>query len=181
MNQINLLPWRQEKKETAQQAMLLWLAICLVCGVCCAYGVSEFRQKQVDDLKKAILALSHELAGATRQLDTLNMAKTDIDSMQQRLVYLEELKHQQFFPATLFDALVIAANEHVQFTHVDYTLLRTLVTGYALDYRSVDEFANKLKQTAVVKQVQILSVVRASSAQYYQFSVEFSYVEKDEG
>lgn len=131
MAQINLLPWRelkreQEKKEFTTYVMLGVIVAALIVFVINYYALSvlDAQKKRNDLINKEITTLETQI----KEIKSLKQLRADLIA---RMMIVQDLQSTRSLTVRLFDELIEITPEGVLFTKLERVGSRVTLYGYA--------------------------------------------------
>lgn len=116
MSNINLMPWREERKRRQHQKFLL---VSIFAGLMCAaasYGVKAYVDGLVADQQERNRFLTVQIAVVDNRLEELNAIRAKRKSLELRIGIIQDLQRSRNTPTELLNAMknIVPAGIYVE-------------------------------------------------------------------
>lgn len=145
MARINLLPWREKKRQQEKKQFVLMLVLCSAIAVFCVILMNHYYANLIVKQKARNHSLHHEIALYDRQIEEIKNLKKARDILISRSVVLKKLRTTQILVAHLFDELTAVIPAGIYLDKITGELTRVKVSGYA---QSTDYVSQLIKNVA---------------------------------
>jgi type IV pilus assembly protein PilN len=131
MPRINLLPWRAELRQKRKQEFLVALLGTVIVGAVIVYGSKLTMQGWTAAQNGRNAILKTEIAALDKQIAEITGLESQRDRLVARMRVIDQLQRSRPDVVHLFDELVDAVPEGVNFTEVKQTNNRIELQGQA--------------------------------------------------
>lgn len=121
MRRINLLPWREERRQKRQRDFVIHLVLAAVAAVVVAFGVHSYMQAQIDYQNERNAYLEGVIKKLDRQIQSINELKKRKAELTARMQVIEKLQSSRPTIVHLAENLVTTLPDGVQLTDVTVT------------------------------------------------------------
>lgn len=168
---LNLLPYREVERKKKQEAFKRLMLMCLLAGLVAAVAVwlllaqairtqesrNELLKTNIEELKKQI-----------EKVDELEERKRQFIARKEKI---EELQHERFQVAMMFNDLNRLMPEGAYLTHIQSNDGKTYnLTGVALSDSKVASFMRSLPSTGVFSTPQLVEIKTEKGVQRFTIS-----------
>lgn len=121
MRRINLLPWREERRQKRQRDFVIHLALAAVAAVVVAFGIHSYMQTQIDHQNERNAYLEGVIKKLDRQIQSINELKKRKAELTARMEVIEKLQSSRPTIVHLAENLVTTLPNGVQLTDATVT------------------------------------------------------------
>ena len=121
MRRINLLPWREERRQKRQRDFVIHLALSALIAVAVAFGVHSYMQSQIEHQQARNAFLEDTIKKLDRQIQTINELKQRKAELTARMQVIEKLQSSRPTIVHLAEAIVTTLPDGVQLTDITVT------------------------------------------------------------
>lgn len=121
MRRINLLPWREERRQKRQRDFVIHLVLAAVAAVVVAFGTHSYMQTQIDYQNERNAYLEGVIKKLDRQIQSINELKKRKAELTARMQVIEKLQSSRPTIVHLAENLVTTLPDGVQLTDVTVT------------------------------------------------------------
>jgi len=147
MAKINLLPWREERRQQLNKVFMLsiFFIVLVVGGLILLvdaglYGVRSFYQIRVDRLNSEILKVEKYI----KEIDALKEART---TLIQRINVVGSLQRDREMATRIFEGLTLIVPSEVYFTSFKVVNGDISINAVATSHNRIAEIMNNIKNT----------------------------------
>ncbi|MFA5683391.1 MAG: PilN domain-containing protein [Lysobacteraceae bacterium] len=173
MAKINLLPWRQERREQRQKEFYGLLGACAVLGLLIAFAVVSYVGGLVENQQARNNYLTQEiqrLETKIKEIETLEKQRADL---LQRKQVIEELQASRSQMVHLFDELVRTIPDGVRLNSIKQAGQRLTLMGIAQSNARVSSYMRALQQSGWITNpdLNIIEAKGEDRTMPYQFTL----------
>ena len=170
---INLLPWREERREKRTRAFYGVMLLMLLLGGALAYGVSYFYQQELVAQQQRNAYITSHTERLNREIADVQRYQTDAEQLNEQLQLFQTLHHERINTVQLFNDLAASVAQGVVYQRLSRSGERVSLSAVAGSERQVSE---QLRQIANMPGlgVPVLSEVASgqnASERTFQFEV----------
>ena len=144
MMNINLLPWREERRRMRDRKMVAnGVLIWIICGAT-IFGAYTFYQNKQDNQKKRNDYLAGEIRLLDRKIEEIKELRAQKENLLVRMQVIQDLQQERRKVVHLFDDIVRNLPEGVYFTNLTKKRKNINLTGTAQSNARVSDLMNRL-------------------------------------
>ncbi|MCP1314850.1 PilN domain-containing protein [Halomonas sp. 707D7] len=136
---INLLPWRDARRERRTRRFYGLAMLALLLGVLVALAVAMIYQQELDEQKLRTAYIARHIETLEREIDDVKRYQTDAEQLAAQLALFTTLQEDRTDTVELFNALAASLTDGVVFEQLARTGHQVSVTAIADDERQVSE------------------------------------------
>jgi len=163
MAQINLLPWREERREERQQTFYSILVAGLIFAAVVLYGVIVFANSLIDEQNNRNAYLKTEISELDKKIKEIKTLEQQRDRLLARMQVIQELQASRPKVVKVFDALVRTVPEGIHLEKVVRQGDMLTLDGVAQSNARVSVFMRKLDGNTEFDESK-LTVIKRTSA-----------------
>lgn len=180
---INLLPWREELKETRKKEFLVLLvstvlamALLLVLMHLCIESLIQFQIEDNDRLRQEIISLE-------QNIDEIKKLKDEKVKLLNRMQVIQEFQMNRTQIIRLFDGIVRTVPDGLFITHLSRVGNKIYIDGKTESNHRVSTFMRNIENYDWLKQPKLTLIQaeeREKSDQYIDFNMEVEEIIKEQ-
>jgi len=116
MRRINLLPWREERRQKRQRDFVVHLVLTALVAVAVAFGIHSYMQAQIEHQQERNAYLEDVIKDLDRQIQAINDLKKRKAELTARMEVIEKLQSSRPTIVHLMEAFVSTLPDGVQLT-----------------------------------------------------------------
>ncbi len=144
MAQINLLPWRDERRAELKQEFLIVLAAVVAFGVAILVVVDGFFSGQIANQKERNSYLSENIEGLNKQVEEIRDMQRKRTQLLDRMKVIQELQGNRPIIVRILDQLVRTVPDGVFYTELQANQQTITITGIAESNNRVSSLMRRL-------------------------------------
>ena len=121
MRRINLLPWREERRQKRQRDFVVHLVLSALVAVGVAFGIHSYMQAQIEHQQERNAYLENVIKKLDRQIQEINELKKRKVELTARMQVIEKLQSSRPTIVHLMEAFVATLPDGVQLTSATVT------------------------------------------------------------
>lgn len=118
MAQINLLPWREERREELKKEFLTILAVVAVAAVLLVFVYGAFVKSRIEDQQGRNNHLSQSIAELTNQVTEISDLEQRREDLLERMKIIQDLQGNRPVIVRVFDELVRTVPDGLYYTQL---------------------------------------------------------------
>lgn len=130
MTDINLLPWREFKREQDKKLFQAYLIVTLVVTSIFVFMVNYYISTEIDRQSDLNQRISLEVTEYKKQIEEIKSLQTLRENLIARMVIVQNLQSTRTLTVRLFDELITILPEGVYVTRVERVGNKILLSGY---------------------------------------------------
>jgi type IV pilus assembly protein PilN len=163
MAQINLLPWREERREERQQHFFAAVGAGVIFAAAVLYGVMFFANSLIEEQNRRNSFLNTEITVLNKKIKEIKTLEAERDRLLARMQVIQELQTSRPKVVKVFDALVRTVPEGIHLEKVARQGDALTVNGVAQSNARVSVFMRKLDDNAEFNESKLNVIQRSSS------------------
>ncbi len=163
MAHINLLPWREERREERQKQFYLALIAGLVFAGLVLYGVMMFADSLIEEQNQRNAFLQQEITKLDKKIREINDLEKQRERLLARMQVIQELQQSRPKIVKVFDSLVRVVPEGVNLNRVSRSGNRLSFDGVAQSNARVSVFMTQVDNNEEYGE-STLKVIRRTSS-----------------
>lgn len=145
MRRINLLPWRDERRQTLQRNFVLHLVGSVVAALIIGGGIHLYEQSRIDFQDQRNQYLNGVIKDLDRKIQSINELKKKKAELIARMQVIEKLESSRPVIVHLMEAFVKTLPDGIQLTDISITGDKTIsIQGYADAQARVADYLRQL-------------------------------------
>ena len=150
MATINLLPWRQKRREERQKGFYALLGACALVAAIIAFAVINYYGRVIDAQNGKNQYLEQQIKGLEEQIKEVEKVEAQLADLLQRKKVIEELQASRSQMVHLFDELVRTIPDGVRLTSIKQNGNELTLAGTAQSNARVSSYMRSLEQSGWV-------------------------------
>ncbi|WPN30544.1 PilN domain-containing protein [Pseudomonas sp. P5_109] len=171
MARINLLPWREERREARRKRFLLVLVAATVGMIGVVLVANQVISGVIDRQIARNDYIGKQIAVVDERITQINDLKTHRQQLVERMRIIQDLQGNRQVSGRIFDQLARALPEGVYFTEVKMTAKTLSITGAAQSNNRVSELMRNLEASDWFDAPSLTEVKAAAAGQVAQANV----------
>jgi type IV pilus assembly protein PilN len=163
MAQINLLPWREERREERQQRFFAAVGAGVIFAAAILYGVVFFANGFIDEQNQRNSFLKTEIIVLDKKIKEIKTLEAERDRLLARMQVIQELQASRPKVVKVFDALVRTVPEGIHLEKVARQGDTITLNGVAQSNARVSVFMRQLDDNAEFNESALTVIKRTSS------------------
>lgn len=163
MARINLLPWREEKRQERQQQFYLAMGLTLAFAVVVFYLFNSYMGGLISEQNQRNNYLQQEITKLDMQIKEIQDLEKQRDRLLARMQVIQELQQSRPKVVKVFDSLVRAVPEGIHFQILTREGDKLIVQGVAQTNARVSVLMNQLDSDPEFGESTLRVVQRTSS------------------
>lgn len=163
MPHINLLPWREERRQERQQQFFTAVIAGVIAAAVIAYGVISFVNGLMDEQNNRNAFIKKEIALLDRQIKEIATLEAERAKLLARIQVIQQLQASRPKVVKVLDAIVRAVPDGVHLNSAKRTGNSLVFNGVAQSNARVSVFMRQLDENAEFTDDAVLNIVKRSS------------------
>lgn len=163
MAHINLLPWREEKRQERQQQFYVAMGITLAFAIVVFYIITSYMNGLLDEQTQRNTYLQQEIAKLDIQIKEIQDLEKKRDRLLARMQVIQDLQQSRPKVVKVFDSLVRTVPEGIHLQVLSREGDKLIVQGVAQTNARVSVFMNQLDNDPEFTESKLRVVQRTSS------------------
>lgn len=155
MRNINLLPWREERRREAQRNFVGLLVLAAILAAVCVFGVNRFYESRISYQGERNSYLRTEIGKLDRQIARID----ELEEIRARLIerkrVIEELQANRTLMVRLFQELVETVPTGIRLLNARQVDNRITINGITQSNARVSTYLRNLEAASVMHEPQL--------------------------
>ena len=165
MTRINLLPWREERRQELKQQFFVILVVVLLLGAGSVYLVDMGVQSRIDYQNQRNQFIVSETNNLEKQIQQIEELKKKRESLIERMKVIQDLQGNRPEIVKVFDEIVRTLPDGVYFREVKAEGDKLIMTGFAESNNRVSNLMRNLDASELFEAPNLSKVQAASKEQ----------------
>lgn len=161
MTEINLLPWREARREQEKKKVTMLLLSSFVAAVCVVFMIFQYASNLVSDQTSRNERLQNEINILDAQIIEIKKLKFIRDGLISRMRIVHTLLTTRILTVHLFDELIKVLPDGVYLTNVKRTADRINVQGYSESNSNVSLLMRNIQQNPWIQAPLLTNIKKA--------------------
>jgi type IV pilus assembly protein PilN len=171
MARINLLPWREERREVRRKRFLLILVTAMVGAMGAVLVANRVISGAIDQQVARNDYIGKQVAVVDERISQINDLKARRQQLVERMGVIQDLQGNRQISGRIFDQLARALPDGVYFTEVKMTAKTLSITGAAQSNNRVSELMRNLEASDWFDAPSLTEVKATAAGQLEQANV----------
>ncbi|OUR72462.1 pilus assembly protein PilN [Methylophaga sp. 41_12_T18] len=163
MARINLLPWREERRQERQQQFFTSLIAAFIFAAAILYGVILFADSMLDEQNNRNAFLDREIVELNKKIKEIKTLEAERDRLLARMQVIQELQASRPKVVKVFEAIVKTVPEGIHLEKVARQGNTLTLDGVAQSNARVSVFMRKLDDNTEFEESKLNVIKRTSS------------------
>ncbi|MBF0370711.1 MAG: PilN domain-containing protein [Magnetococcales bacterium] len=166
MIKINLLPYRDARRQKVMQGILIFWFLMAAAGAGAAYGVDYTINQEIDAKKQIRKKNDHQIDKLNEKLGEIKDIKAKKEAVQALLDTIERLQQARFLQVHVLDELSRAIPPKVWLMRLTTREQLLELTGKAQSNAMVADFMNNLNASPYFSQVKLSKILSDTEGEH---------------
>ena len=167
MNEINLLPWRDWRRERARRSFFLSLGLAAMLAVAATAGLGWRLDRESQQLDRRNDYLRERIAGLDRRIADIAELNGEADQVLSRLAAARALQGNRYAMVHVFDALARAVADGAHYTSVSMAGDLISASGAAASNDQVSALMRRIEDSRWFAEPSLKSISEARDGAHY--------------
>lgn len=176
MTEINLLPWRELKRENEKKQFIVYFVATLVSAVLVIFLIYLYTQHLIDNQTSRNQKLQAEISTLNHKIKEIEGLKTIRSALIARMVIIQNLQATRLLTVKLFDELINILPGDVFLTSMERKDNTIIILGYAESNSSISQLMRNIEANKWIKEPELTEIKKSektSDAEENQFKLSF--------
>lgn len=147
MANINLLPWREERREELKKEYLIILAVSVICAGLIVFAWHYYVNDQIANQQNRNIYLEQNIRELNAQVKEINAMKAKREELKDRMRVIQDLQGNRPEIVHLFDELVQTLPDGVFFSQLSRSGASITIEGTAESNNRVSSLMRRLDRS----------------------------------
>ena len=161
MARINLLPWREERRQQRKREFLAMLGAVAVASAVVVFGAYQFFQMQIERQQDRLSFLDAEIKLLDARIEKIKNLEAERDALLQRQRIIEKLQADRSTMVHVFDEIVAAIPDGVFLNELTQKGSNLELKGRGQSYARISRFMTQLEDSPWLRNLDLDVIERA--------------------
>ncbi|ETO93579.1 PilN domain-containing protein [Legionella oakridgensis] len=184
MTEINLLPWRELKREREKKQFTTYLFFGLGSAVVVVFLINMYAKQLIENQSSRNQQLQNEITTLEKQIKEIEEIKNVRQALIARMVIIQNLQATRSLTVRLFDELVKIMPDGVFLTSVERQGDKIILLGYAESNSNISQLMRQIEHNKWIKEPDLTEIKKtkeSSSGVENEFKLSFILSPKFDG
>jgi len=180
MAHVNLLPWREQRRQQQKQQYIVVLAFVAIMTGLLFWFIGQIIDTQISNQNSRNQYLQTQITALESQIAEIKRIKESKSAIEQRMALIEQLQSSRNLAPQVLDELARIVPQGVSFKSLQRTGSSIQVRGTSESNNRLAEFMRQLETSKVFTSGELSSIVADTSATdaVSEFTLTFSITEQ---
>ncbi|MBR9791803.1 MAG: pilus assembly protein CpaD [Gammaproteobacteria bacterium] len=180
MAHVNLLPWREQRRQQQKQQYIVVLAFVAIMTGLLFWLIGQIIDTQISNQNSRNQYLQTQITALESQIAEIKRIKESKSAIEQRMALIEQLQSSRNLAPQVLDELARIVPQGVSFNSLQRTGSSMQVRGTSESNNRLAEFMRQLETSKVFTSGELSSIVANTSAtdSVSEFTLTFSITEQ---
>lgn len=180
MAHVNLLPWREQRRQQQKQQYIVVLAFVAIMTGLLFWLIGQIIDTQISNQNSRNQYLQTQITALESQIAEIKRIKESKSAIEQRMALIEQLQSSRNLAPQVLDELARIVPQGVSFKSLQRTGSSIQVRGTSESNNRLAEFMRQLETSRVLTSGELSSIVADTSATdaVSEFTLTFSITEQ---
>tara|TARA_Y100001956_G_scaffold43505_1_gene42428 strand:+ start:1014 stop:1595 length:582 start_codon:yes stop_codon:yes gene_type:complete len=180
MAHVNLLPWREQRRQQQKQQYIVVLAFVAIMTGLIFWFIGQIIDTQISNQNSRNQYLQTQITALESQIAEIKRIKESKSAIEQRMALIEQLQSSRNLAPQVLDELARIVPQGVSFKSLQRTGSSLQVRGTSESNNRLAEFMRQLETSKVFTSGELSSIVADTSATdaVSEFTLTFSISEQ---
>lgn len=164
MTDINLLPWRELRREKDQKEFTILIGVALALALGIALAVNYYSVMLVDDQTRRNQRLKNEISTLDSQIASIQKLKLLRENLIARMKVAQSLQSKRALTVHLFDELIKILPDGVYLTDIKRAGNRVTVNGYSESNSNVAAMMRNIEDNPWIEAPKLTEIKKTDDA-----------------
>ena len=180
MAHVNLLPWREQRRQQQKQQYIIVLAFVAIMTGLLFWFIGQIIDTQISNQNSRNQYLQTQITALDSQIAGIKRIKESKSAIEQRMALIEQLQSSRNLAPQVLDELARIVPQGVSFKSLQRTGYSIQVRGTSESNNRLAEFMRQLETSKVFSSGELSSIVADTSATdaVSEFTLTFAITEQ---
>ena len=164
MTEINLLPWREKKREQEKKEFAVYLVVGLVIAIIIVGLIDYYARSLVDGQTRRNQRLKSEITQLEKQIKEIGELKKLRQALIARMIVVQNLQATRALTVRLFDEIIKIMPDGVYLTNVARVGNKVTLLGYAESNTNISLLMRNIEGNAWIQDPELTEIKKTSEA-----------------
>lgn len=182
MADINLLPWRELKREREKKEFTTYLLIGIISAAFIVFGINWYANRLIENQTYNNSLLQDEINILKKQIEEIKELKKLRQALIARMTIVQNLQATRSMTVRMFDELVKILPDGVYLTNVERVANKVTLLGYAESNSNISQLMRNIENNRWIQNPELTEIKKTEeSSVENQFKLSFLVITKSYG
>ncbi|WP_133127112.1 PilN domain-containing protein [Legionella nagasakiensis] len=185
MTEINLLPWRELKREREKKQFTIYLFLALISAAAVVFLINIYAKQLIEHQSSRNQLLENEITRLKQQIKEIEEIKAIREALIARMIIIQNLQATRSLTVRLFDELIKIMPDGVFLTYVERKEDKITILGYAESNSNISQLMRNIENNNWIKEPYLTEIKKtqeeSSSRVENEFKLSFILSPKFDG
>ncbi len=172
MAEINLLPWRETRREHEKKQFSIYLLAGLGFSIVVVFLFYSYAISMVDDQTQRNQRLKNEIITLNKQIKDISVLKKLRQALIARMNIVQDLQATRILTVRLFDELINITPNGVYFYRIERTANKVKLLGYSESNTSISRLMRNIQASAWIQDPELTEIKKTEETKKNTEKVE---------
>ena len=175
---INLLPWRESKREEQRRRFISLVALDMLVAVGIQWGIGKLFEYQQDQQQERLDYLTHYIAELDQRIEAMKIAEQEHSKILERLKVVEGLQNGRNKTTEFMNLMPAVIPEGVYVDKIKMNDLEIEISGISDSTPKLATMLDNMERSAKLNDVEMHSIVHGKARfgkEFQTFKVSFMF------
>lgn len=158
MAEINLLPWRETRREYEKKQFSIYLLAGLGVSIVVVFLFYSYAASMVDDQTQRNQRLKNEIITLNKQIKDISVLKKLRQALIARMNIVQDLQATRILTVRLFDELINITPNGVYFYRIERAANKVKLLGYSESNTSISRLMRNIQASAWIQDPELTEI-----------------------
>jgi len=165
MTEINLLPWREKKREQEKKQFTLYLFVGMAMAVLIVFLINYYANSLVERQTQQNQRLKNEITQLEKQIKEISQIKKLRQALIARMTIVQNLLATRTLTVRLFDEIIKIMPDGVYLNHVERVGDKITLIGYAESNTNISHLMRNIEGSDWIHNPELTEIKKTKQAQ----------------
>lgn len=178
MTEINLLPWREQKREREKKKFITYLTAGLIIAAVIVFLINSYASHLVDMQTKRNQRLQAEINQLDRQIEEIKSLKKLRQALIARMNIVQDLQASRILTVHLLDEIIKIMPEGIYLYRVERVSNKVTITGYAESNTDISQLMRSIENSVWLQEPKLVEIKKSSNKETEENEFKLSFLLK---
>ena len=162
MTRINLLPWREQKREQEKKQFLTYLIVGLVSSIVIVFLINYYATHLVDIQTQRNQRLQNEITQLEKQIKEISQLKTLRQALIARMMMVQNLQATRTLTVRLLDEMIRIIPDGVYLYQMNRDGDKVTVLGYAESNTNISQLMRSIEKSVWIQGPELTEIKKTT-------------------
>lgn len=178
MTEINLLPWREKRREQEKKQFTLYALIALILSISMVFGINYYALSLIQEQNERNQRLKDEIAQFDREIKEIAQFKALRQALIARMNIVQNLLATRTLTVRLFDEIIRIMPDGVYIYDIERTGDKVKLLGYTESNANISQLMRNIQSSIWIQDPVLTEIKKTEQKQQDRNEFNLSFVLK---